>query len=229
MPTFDIGDRAVLFVSGARAVSPIVGHMQGRFPINTAPDGTHYVTLHDRRAFSAVSQIGVPVTVSPVAIPTMTLEAFQAGIAGVLQDPGGRGQAAPLSADGLAAPSDLGTDATQPRGAWSTGPGSGQSVNTRTCRPARPRRSRRCVPQDDVEARRWYNLADAWSAESTDDLRAQIVLAHRAIAERMMPADLSEAQRRSLVRHPSPRRGWRCPRAVRPRGEVRRWPWRAAG
>ena len=55
------------------------------------------------------------------------------------------------------------------------------------------------VPQDDVEARRWYNLADAWSAESTDDLRAQIVLAHRAIAERMMPADLSEAQRRSLV------------------------------
>ena len=49
------------------------------------------------------------------------------------------------------------------------------------------------------EARRWYNLADAWSAESTDDLRAQIVLAHRAIAERMMPADLSEAQRRSLA------------------------------
>ena len=43
------------------------------------------------------------------------------------------------------------------------------------------------VLQDDVEARRWYNLADAWSAESTDDLRAQIVLAHRAIAERMMP------------------------------------------
>ena len=90
VPTFDIGDRAVLFVSGARAVSPIVGHMQGRFPINTAPDGTHYVTLHDRRTFSAVSQIGVPVTVSPVAIPTMTLEAFQAEIGGVLQDPGGR-------------------------------------------------------------------------------------------------------------------------------------------
>ena len=55
------------------------------------------------------------------------------------------------------------------------------------------------VPQDDVEARRWYNLADAWSSESTDDLRARIVLAHRAIAERMTPADLSEAQRRSLV------------------------------
>ena len=87
MPTFDIGDRAVLFVSGARAVSPIVGHMQGRFPINTAPDGTEYVTLHDRRAFSAVNQIGAPVTVSPVAIPTMTVAAFQAEIGRMLRAP----------------------------------------------------------------------------------------------------------------------------------------------
>ena len=90
VPTFNIGDQAVLFVSGARAASPIVGHMQGRFPINTAPDGIHYVTLHDRRAFSAVSQIGVPITVSPVAIPTMTLEASQAEIGGLLRDQGGR-------------------------------------------------------------------------------------------------------------------------------------------
>ena len=85
--TFDIGDRAVLFVSGARAASPIVGHMQGRFPINTAPDGTDYVTLHDRRAFSAVNQVGAPITVSPVAIPTMTLAAFRAGIGRMLGDP----------------------------------------------------------------------------------------------------------------------------------------------
>ena len=80
VPTFDIGDRAVLFVSGARAASPIVGHMQGLFPINTAPDGTDYVTLHDRRAFSGIDQIGAPITVSPVAIPTMTLAAFEAEI-----------------------------------------------------------------------------------------------------------------------------------------------------
>ena len=80
VPTFEIGDRAVLFVSGERAASPIVGHMQGKFPINTAPDGTEYVTLHDRRAFSALNQIGAPVTVSPVAIPTMTLEAFRSEI-----------------------------------------------------------------------------------------------------------------------------------------------------
>ena len=84
VPTFDIGDQAVLFVSGAQAASPIVGYMQGRFPINTAPDGTEYVTLHDRRAFSAVNQIGAPVTVSPVAIPTMTLAAFRSEVGRLL-------------------------------------------------------------------------------------------------------------------------------------------------
>jgi hypothetical protein len=87
VPTFDIGDRAVLFVSGERAASPIVGHMQGRFPINTAPDGTDYVTLHDRRAFSAIGQIGAPITISPVAIPTMTLAAFQTEIGRMLGAP----------------------------------------------------------------------------------------------------------------------------------------------
>ena len=90
VPTFDIGDRAVLFVSGARAASAIVGHMQGRFPINTAPDGTEYVTLHDKRAFSAVNQIGAPITVSPVAIRTMTVTAFQAEIGRLLRDPEAR-------------------------------------------------------------------------------------------------------------------------------------------
>jgi len=77
VPEFAIGDRAVLFVSADRAASPLVGHMQGHFPINRAPDGTDYVTLHNRRAFSGVSQIGDPVMVSPVAMPTMTLNAFR--------------------------------------------------------------------------------------------------------------------------------------------------------
>jgi hypothetical protein len=77
VPTFELGDRAVLFVSSDRAASPIVGHMQGRFPINRGPDGTDYVTLHNRRAFSGVSQIAEPVLVSPIAVPTMTLSAFR--------------------------------------------------------------------------------------------------------------------------------------------------------
>ncbi len=85
VPTFELGDRAVLFVSGERAISPVVGHFQGEFPINTAPDGTDYVTLHDRRAFSAVGQIGATVTVSPVAIPTMSLTAFREAINNVTQ------------------------------------------------------------------------------------------------------------------------------------------------
>lgn len=85
VPTFELGDRAVLFVSAERAISPVVGHFQGKFPINTAPDGTDYVTLHDRRAFSAVGQIGAPVTVSAVAIPTMSLSAFREAINNVTQ------------------------------------------------------------------------------------------------------------------------------------------------
>ena len=85
VPTFELGDRAVLFVSGDRATSPLVGHFQGEFPINTAPDGTDYVTLHDRRAFSAVVQIGAPITVSQVAIPTMSLTAFREAIENVTE------------------------------------------------------------------------------------------------------------------------------------------------
>ena len=84
VPTFDSGDRAVLFVTGTRAASPIVGHSQGRFPINIAPDGTEYVTLSDKRAFSSVNQIGSPITVSSVAIPTMTLSTFQRRIEDVV-------------------------------------------------------------------------------------------------------------------------------------------------
>jgi len=84
VPQFETGDRAVLFVLGTRAVSPIVGHDQGRFPINLGPDGTEYVTLPNRRAFSAVSQIANPVSVSPVPVPTMSLTAFRSEISRVL-------------------------------------------------------------------------------------------------------------------------------------------------
>ena len=80
VPKFYMGDRAVLFVSGERSASPIVGRMQGLFPINIGPDGSEYVTLHDQRAFSTTDQIGSPILVSPVAIPTMSLAAFQDAI-----------------------------------------------------------------------------------------------------------------------------------------------------
>ena len=86
VPQFAVGDRAVLFVSGARAPSPIIGQTQGWFPINVGPEGTEYVTLHDRRAFSAVQQVRWPITVSPVPVPTMLLEAFGAEINRLLLD-----------------------------------------------------------------------------------------------------------------------------------------------
>ena len=90
--TIEVGDRAVLFVSrdaaGIHVVEP-----RGQFPINRGPDGIDYVTLHDRRAFSAVDQIGSPIVVSTVPVRTMTLDAFSAAIgtptvdgAGILPD-----------------------------------------------------------------------------------------------------------------------------------------------
>jgi hypothetical protein len=50
---------------------------QGYFPITTAPDGTEHITLHDRRAFSNVTEIGAPIMVSTLPIPTMSLVAFR--------------------------------------------------------------------------------------------------------------------------------------------------------
>ena len=76
LPRGMVGERAVVFLSNER----IVGEAQGYFPITMAPDGTEYVTLHDRRAFSAVNQIGSPITVSAVPVPTMSFTAFRADL-----------------------------------------------------------------------------------------------------------------------------------------------------
>ena len=55
------------------------------------------------------------------------------------------------------------------------------------------------VPQDDVEAHMWLNLAASGSTVSS--LRAMFVTARDRVAERMTPADLSEAQRRAREWH----------------------------
>ena len=78
VPTFDIGDRAVLFVTGTRAVSPIVGHDQGRFPITTAPDGTEYVALRSRARTSLTrGASGHTSSVTGLAWTTRTISARQ--------------------------------------------------------------------------------------------------------------------------------------------------------
>ena len=60
------------------------------------------------------------------------------------------------------------------------------------------------VPQDFVEAHRWYNLA---ASRLTGDQREEAATDRDAVAERMTPADLSEAQRRArewYAAHPIP-------------------------
>ena len=52
----------------------------------------------------------------------------------------------------------------------------------------------RGVPQDNVEAHTWLNLA---ASRLTGEQREEVVTARDRVAERMTPADLSEAQRRA--------------------------------
>ena len=54
------------------------------------------------------------------------------------------------------------------------------------------------VPQDYAEAHMWLNLA---ASRSTGAERERIVTARDSVAERLTPADLSEAQRRAREWH----------------------------
>ena len=56
----------------------------------------------------------------------------------------------------------------------------------------------RGVPQDNVEAHMWLNLA---ASRSSGADREQSVATRDRVAERMTPADLSEAQRRAREWH----------------------------
>ena len=56
----------------------------------------------------------------------------------------------------------------------------------------------RGVPQDNVEAHMWLNLA---ASRLTGDQREEAATDRDAVAERMTPADLSEAQRRAREWH----------------------------
>ena len=57
------------------------------------------------------------------------------------------------------------------------------------------------VPQDNIEAHMWLNLA---ASRSTGQQRERTVAARDRVAERMTPADLSEAQRRAGVARGAP-------------------------
>jgi hypothetical protein len=91
IPTFKVGDRAVLFVTNdVNAISPLVGVMHGRFPLTKASDGREYVALHDGRVFSSVGQVGPSaVTASPTPLRPMRREDFENEVRLELQRRGG--------------------------------------------------------------------------------------------------------------------------------------------
>jgi hypothetical protein len=81
-PRFVVGERCVLFVQDARVLSPIVGFMQGRFPISQSLDGTRtFVLTYDQRPFSATAQIGTAAPrASAAPVPAMSLDRFEQAV-----------------------------------------------------------------------------------------------------------------------------------------------------
>jgi hypothetical protein len=65
MPTFRVGQRAVLFVSGERAVSPLVGFWHGRMRVERDPFGVDRVRMNDGSSLGSTAQIG-PQRVNPM-------------------------------------------------------------------------------------------------------------------------------------------------------------------
>jgi hypothetical protein len=58
MPEFSVGDRSVLFVSGERSVSPLVGFMYGRMKVERDFSGVDRVRTHDGRSLGNTAQFG---------------------------------------------------------------------------------------------------------------------------------------------------------------------------
>lgn len=58
MPEFSVGQRAVLFVSGERAISPLVGFMYGRMRVERDPQGVDRVRTHDGRSLGSTAEVG---------------------------------------------------------------------------------------------------------------------------------------------------------------------------
>lgn len=58
MPTFTLGQRAVLFVSPQRTVSPLVGFMHGRLRVERDFSGVDRVRTHDGRSLGGINEIG---------------------------------------------------------------------------------------------------------------------------------------------------------------------------
>lgn len=82
MPTFREGQRGVLFVSGERAVSPLVGFWHGRLRIERDPNGVDRVRTHDGRSLGNPSEIGPQRPSYMLSITPMRLSDLESAVRG---------------------------------------------------------------------------------------------------------------------------------------------------
>jgi hypothetical protein len=80
MPKFAIGQRAVLFVSQDRQVSPLVGFMHGRLRIERDHAGIDRVRAHDGRSLGNVNEINSQRPSAMLSITPMRLSDLAAAV-----------------------------------------------------------------------------------------------------------------------------------------------------
>lgn len=82
VPTFVVGQRSVLFVSGeARAISPLVGFMHGRLRIQRdLATGVDRVSTYDGRSLGSPAEIGAARSASLVSVTPMRLSELESAV-----------------------------------------------------------------------------------------------------------------------------------------------------
>lgn len=80
MPEFTVGQRNVLFVSGERSVSPLVGFMYGRMRVERDFNGVDRVRTHDGRSLGSAAQFGANRPSYMLSIPAMRLSDLESAV-----------------------------------------------------------------------------------------------------------------------------------------------------
>ena len=82
MPTFHEGQRSVLFVSGERSVSPLVGFWHGRMRVEKDPNGVDRVRTYDGRSLGNPDQVGANKANYMLSITPMRLSDLATAVRG---------------------------------------------------------------------------------------------------------------------------------------------------
>ena len=80
MPEFTVGQRNVLFVSGERAASPLVGFMYGRMKVERDFNGVDRVRTHDGRSLGNTAQIAPNRANYMLSITAMRLSELESAV-----------------------------------------------------------------------------------------------------------------------------------------------------